>query len=364
MTATETSLIPDVLTFEPASTLALPTAEVSIDATIEAWLLEVRSRRGCERTAEEYRRVLGRFRELCPDLLQATPKDLHTFAYAAMPYTRTFAVSKKERDLLASLGVAEEAIPTTRTVSYPGKAPSASQTIVRLAALKGFYDFLRRMMIWRDTNPADLVKRPALPDPKPRGLEAGEMGRLLAAIPDTAQGKRDAAIILTSYLTGLRRAEVLSLTAGALSFKEKGVFFEVRTKGNHTPTRELPPSALRAIVASLEARGLDLDAMKPEERLFDVSSHGFYKNLRRYAEHAGLKDVSPHVLRHSFAKARRRQGESIETIAALLGHRNLQTTSRYLTLLDPEGDPGAEAVAAELAALMTKGDADQASEGA
>ncbi len=71
------------------------------------------------------------------------------------------------------------------------------------------------------------------------------------------------------------------------------------------------------------------------------ASHGFYKNLRAYAERAGLKDVTPHVLRHSAAKLRRDTGASSEAVDSLLGHRNLATTSRYLARVEvftPSGD--------------------------
>jgi integrase/recombinase XerD len=88
--------------------------------------------------------------------------------------------------------------------------------------------------------------------------------------------------------------------------------------------------------------------MGPDERLFTVTAAGFYSNLRRYAERAGLGGITPHVLRHSAAKLRRDGGASLEQVSALLGHRNLATTSMYLARLEGDEDPGWRSAAALL----------------
>lgn len=80
-----------------------------------------------------------------------------------------------------------------------GRMPAPSSVGVRLAALRGFYDFARRMRLI-DRNPADDVKRPRNPDPTPRGLSADELRALLEATPPTPAGARDRAIILTAVL--------------------------------------------------------------------------------------------------------------------------------------------------------------------
>jgi len=51
----------------------------------------------------------------------------------------------------------------------------------------------------------------------------------------------------------------------------------------------------------------------------------------RFSKQAGLKRVSPHVLRHTFAKSLVDNGVSLEKVAALLGHSDLNTTRRYVT---------------------------------
>ena len=78
---------------------------------------------------------------------------------------------------------------------------------------------------------------------------------LLAVIPDTPQGLRDRAIILTLVLTGRRRAEVFRMTAGDLSFENDVCFYSYRGKGGKTGRRELPRPATDALRAALSAFG-------------------------------------------------------------------------------------------------------------
>jgi integrase/recombinase XerC len=60
-----------------------------------------------------------------------------------------------------------------------------------------------------------------------------------------------------------------------------------------------------------------------------VQSKTIQRAVQRFAKKAGLKDVTPHTLRHSFAKALINEGVSLEKVATLLGHSNLNTTRIY-----------------------------------
>jgi site-specific recombinase XerD len=88
--------------------------------------------------------------------------------------------------------------------------------------------------------------------------------------------------------------------------------------------------------------------MPDDARLFDVSSQGYYLNLRRAARVAKLDSVTPHALRHSAAKVRRELGASIEDVQALLGHQSIATTARYLAKLEGADDNGWQPVAEAL----------------
>jgi integrase len=286
----------------------LPTAYVPPDweGAVRAFLAEKQRRSGSVGTREEYTRILARFFghvDKIPPLV--TPDEVFTFAYGKGP---------------------------------TGRKPSAGTIGLRVAVISSLYRFLMRMDLV-DRNPADRVQRPHVEPPPPRGLDAGEIKRLLAAIPDTPAGTRDRAAILICLLTGRRRSEVLGLRAGDLSCNG-AIFYAYRGKGGKQRRRELPEPCFSAILAGLKAYGKELADMGPEERLFDVSSHGLYLNFRRYLRKAKLPESGLHVLRHSAAKLRRDVGESVEDVSRFLDHSNLAVTTTYLRRLEGEDDNG------------------------
>ena len=99
----------------------------------------------------------------------------------------------------------------------------ASTVLQDLVASKLKQFILQRMDIVA-SNPCDKLERPRTSTPPARGLSAVEIRRLLTVIPETPQGLRDRAIVLTLLLTGRRREEVFQMTVGDLSF-EKDVCF-------------------------------------------------------------------------------------------------------------------------------------------
>lgn len=292
----------------------IPLTPSTPEGVVRAYLEELAARSGSSRTPTEYERYIRRFMQIVPDPSSAAPAHVHAFAYAVGP---------------------------------SGRKPSAGTVGVHLNAIKGFYDFCRRMQLV-PANPAEEVKRPRPLRPTPRGLTAAEAQRLLAAVPATVVGQRDRAIILTALLTGLRRAELLALCAGDLTEADGRIFFRVRAKGGVMRHRELPAPAFRAISDGLLAEGRPLLRLHERDRIFAVSIQGFYLNLRRNARKACLAGVSPHVLRHSAAKLRRDGGASLEDVQSLLGHASVATTARYLQRMEGVHDDGWHTVAKAL----------------
>lgn len=282
-----------------------------LEPLLAAWLAEVGQRSGSLRTPDTYRRELVRLLKTIPtsERFRVPAAAVHAFAYAPGP---------------------------------SGRAPAPSTVTVRLAAVRSFYDFARRMGLVA-TNPADDVRRPKSRDPIPRGLTVDELHRLLAVIPDTRAGRRDRAAVVTIILTGMRRAEVFSLRAGDVEGSGEQLSFNVRVKGGRIRRRELPSLAAAAIAAAHDV--VDLGDLVADARLFRCTPQAFYANLARYGRQAGLGHVAPHALRHTAAKLRRDAGESIEQVSAFLGHKSIATTARYLQRLEGETDPGWRKVA-------------------
>ncbi len=308
--------------FENA-TEAPPTAEEALPITyqapdwersLEAFLVEKQNHSGSPRTRAEYYRILRWFFSTTgktPD--QVTPQDCFGFSYGAGP---------------------------------EGKMPSAATTCLRLTVLSSLFQFLARMDLLV-ANPTLKCKRPKIQPSPPKGLDAGEIKRLLAAIPRTPAGIRDKSIVLFCLYTGRRRSEVLGLRAGDLS-RNGCVFYSYKRKGGEVRTRQLPDPVFAAVLEGLEACGRSLEHMAPEEPLFDVSVHAAYLNFRRYCRNAKLPEAGLHVLRHSAAKLRRTAGESLESVSSFLDHSSLAVTSVYLRRLEGDRDAGWEGVSALL----------------
>jgi len=281
-----------------------------------AFLVEKERRSGSRRTVEGYSRMLQNF----------------------------FGRVGKAPDRVS----AQEVFLWAHGKGLSGKDPSPVTIGARMACLSSFFRFLIRMDIV-GTNPCDRLERPRTSTPPARGLSAEEVRKLLAVIPETPQGLRDRAIILTLVLTGRRREEVFRMRAGDLSFENEVCFYEYRGKGGKTGRRELPRPAVEAIRAALAAWGQDLEHMSPQESLWPspaatngegLRSATFYGRFRRYLEKAGLPPSGPHVLRHSAAKLRRDAGESIEEVSRFLDHSSLAVTTIYLRRLEGQEDTG------------------------
>ena len=305
-----------------ATTLAFPEENlVGWERALVAFLVEKERRSGSLRTVEGYSRMLQDF----------------------------FGRVGKAPDKVT----AQEVFAWAHGKGVSGRDPSPVTIGARIACLSSFFRFLIRMDIVQ-RNPCDKLERPRTSPSPPRGLSAEEVRRLLAVLPDTPQGLRDRAIILTLVLTGRRRAEVFRMTAGDLTFDNEVCFYSYRGKGGKTGRRELPRPAIQAIRAALAAYGKDLRVMNPTDSLWPspaatngegLRSATFYGRFRRYLEKAGLPPAGLHILRHTAAKLRRDAGESIEDVSRFLDHSSLAVTTTYLRRLEGQEDLGWDKVA-------------------
>ena len=201
-----------------------------------------------------------------------------------------------------------------------------------LVSMRRFYAFLVNEGD-RDDNPAVNLYPPRLPRRLPKVLAEKQVETLLAA-PDTSRppGVRDRAMIELLYATGLRVSEMvglertqLQLDAGYLIAFGKGAKERVVPVGEsaenwlHRYLREVRPAMAkgRHDVVFVNYRGLGL------------TRQGFWKLLRNYGLGAGIPDLSPHVLRHSFATHLLEHGADLRAVQVMLGHANITTTQIY-----------------------------------
>ncbi len=205
-----------------------------------------------------------------------------------------------------------------------------------LAALRAYFAFCKAAGLLREEVPTAGVKRVAEQPAGPRWYLKREVNGLVREVERHARGAtrlRDLAIVLVLRHTGLRVGELASLTLPDVRLGERGGQVRVRGKGNKERTIPLNKDARQALAAYLAVRN-DREGAEACEEVFlgqrgPLSAHGIEVLVAKYARRAGLPDLRPHALRHSFAKHLLDAGEDLVTVQALLGHTNLNTTARY-----------------------------------
>lgn len=189
-------------------------------------------------------------------------------------------------------------------------------------------------------DPTALAEPQRTPVALPRALDREAVGRLLDAAGDlTPRGMRDRALCELLYASGLRAGEAVSLDLGALDF-DGGV---VRVLGKGSKPRVVPVGgkALLACRRYLTRGRQELGPPRPGQRAFFVNARGgrlsrqaIFEIVRSASRRAGLEDVSPHMLRHSFATHLLLGGCDLRSVQEMLGHAGLQTTQIYTHLTD------------------------------
>lgn len=205
-----------------------------------------------------------------------------------------------------------------------------------LSALRGFYKFL---MIEGhiEKSPADDLVAPRKGLYLPKFLNKADINTLLA-VPDvsTETGLRDKAILEVMYASGLRVSEVVTLRINDIDI-DAGI---LTCTGKGSKTRRVPvgSSAIEWLKSYLVLRRQkeNIEVQNFFVTLLGIPIHRqmIHSFIKQYAEKCGLKDVSPHTLRHSFATHLVQNSADIRSVQQMLGHADISTTQIYTHMTD------------------------------
>jgi len=217
----------------------------------------------------------------------------------------------------------------------------------RLAAIKSFFAFLQeRGIISHD--PTAQLDAPRVDRFPPRAISQHQVDELLE-LPlqnSTPEGIRDKAMLEVLYATGMRVSELVALNIDDVVFEAK----TVRCLGRQGRERTVPLSD--AAITALEEY---LDIARPQLARQDnhdevalflnhrgkrLTRQGFWLILKTYAEQVGLHELTPHMLRHSFAAHQLRNGVDLRELQERLGHASLATTQMYTHLTEHTAQSG------------------------
>jgi integrase/recombinase XerC len=212
-----------------------------------------------------------------------------------------------------------------------------SRTIARdLSSIRSFYQYLirqRRVV----KNPALEVSAPKSDKPLPKTCDPEALEQLLRASDgDDDLLLRDLAIFELIYSSGLRLAELVGIDLDDIELDQQ----QLRVTGKGNKTRYLPVGS-KAVAAvqrwlavrprfSRDASQQALFLSKPGKR---ISARNVQSRLNRLSERQALgQQLSPHVLRHSFATHLLESSSDLRAVQELLGHANIATTQVYTHL--------------------------------
>lgn len=239
------------------------------------------------------------------------------------------ALAKKGSDLLTA-GPAELSAHM-RDLQRQGLSPRSSARA--LSALRGFYENLVTVGDRKD-NPSVNLLPPKLFKPLPKVLSEDEVEALLAT-PDVSKplGLRDRAMLELLYATGLRVTELVTLELPQLRL-DVG-FLIAFGKGNKervVPVGEQAEAWIQRYLRDVRpdlAEGRHLTVFVNKDGA-PMSRVGFWKMIKGYGLKAGIRSqISPHVLRHSFATHLLEHGADLRAVQTMLGHTDISTTQIY-----------------------------------
>lgn len=277
---------------------------------------------------DRYLAHLGYERRLASLTLESYARDLNVLAgFAAGRALAPEALSRRDLEGLV------------RSLMSEGRSPRSVARLV--ACIRGFYRFLTLHEHLTD-NPAIDLQAPRAWKVLPKFLSADEVEQLLKTPdPGTARGLRDRALLELLYATGLRVSELVTLRTQDLHL-DAGY---LTTIGKGSKQRIVPvgDEAGQWVMRYLREGRPALLGKRSSPRLFvnargggpGLTRVGCWKILKGYGKTMGLgRQLSPHVLRHSFATHLLERGADLRAIQMMLGHADLSTTQIYTHILD------------------------------
>ncbi len=235
----------------------------------------------------------------------------------------------------------------TNYLLYLKSRKYASSTVARkMAAIKSFFNYLIAEGEMRG-DPAARMTSPKVDKYTPRSISATEVALLLdqpnkdgLANGHRPETSRDRAMLETLYATGMRVSELVALDCDDVDLPTG----HIRCAGRTARERRVPlrGSAVDAITHYL-SQARPVLVLREEQALFlnhrgnRLTRQGFWLILKSYANRAGIADITPHTLRHTFATHALGRGADLREVQQLLGHVSISTTQVYRRMASGPG---------------------------
>ena len=200
-----------------------------------------------------------------------------------------------------------------------------------------YHNFLKNKKVKND--PTEGIQSPKIEKRVPSILTSQEVSLLLDQPKNVdLKGIRDKAMLEFAYATGMRVTEIISLNVEDVNLVNGYVTCKNGNKQRNIPLGSLSLKALKEYMESSRPIMIKSD---DEKALFvnvngkRLTRQGFWKIVKFYKEQAHItKDITPHVLRHSFATHLLQNGADLKAIQTMLGHSDISSTQVYMQFQD------------------------------
>ena len=207
-----------------------------------------------------------------------------------------------------------------------------------LASLKNFYAYVVSSGFLEKT-PIMSIKVNRGEKHLPQILTGREIEMLLAQPTCVdAKGFRDKAMLELMYATGIRVSELIELDIDDVNLEQGIIKCTGAKKSRAIP---LYPAALKALSVYIRDIRDSMLESPTEVALFvnvngvRMSRQGFWKILKHYQDAAHItKEITPHMLRHSFAVHLLENGADLASLQEIMGHSDISSTQMYTHLVN------------------------------
>jgi len=287
-----------------------------VNDLVEDFLTYLRHERGqSEQTAKTYAALLGKF------TAWSETQGISNWRSVDLKCLMSFLEAERER------------VPADQPKKLTARMSSES-IYLQIAALRAFYKYAENEKIL-PVNVAENLSLPRRWKRLPKALTNAEVDQLLKPLPvETPEALCDQAVLELAYASGLRLAELRNLRLEQLHL-EAG-FINVIGKGNKERVVPVGKVAIEAINRYLNAARPKLVTPKSPAAVFlnrrgkPFASVSMWWRVKRRVKLAGIeRNITPHMLRHSFATHLLEHGADLRVIQELLGHANISTTEIY-----------------------------------
>ena len=238
-----------------------------------------------------------------------------------------------EENQIESFDKVNETTINTYILGMEKEGFSAATVARSIAAIKSFILYLiKNGKMTHD--PTDRVKPPKVERKVPQALTIEEMNRLLDQ-PDrsTKKGLRDSAMLELLYATGIRVSELITLKVSDVNLKNSFIQCDSENKSRLVPFGKVASLVLENYLnygRNEFVGNEDTDILFLNINGKPMSRQGFWKLIKAYAQKAQIEhDITPQLLRHTFAMHLVNNGADLHCIQELLGHSDISTTQIY-----------------------------------